>query len=123
MGQIYWLQRLAWVSDFFSVALFASLLCFIIAVTAVFLAFCLGDLDEGFFRSVRPYSKKLLLLFAFLCIGSAILPDKQDLWEIYGIGGTIDYIKSNDKAKELPDKVVDALARYVDSIEQEKKDK
>ena len=38
---------------------------------------------------------------------------------IYGLGGTIDYIKSNDKAKELPDKVVDALTRYVDHIEKE----
>ena len=123
MGQIYWLQRLAWVSDFFTAALVVSSICLTMAGIAVLLAFCVGDLDEGFFRSVRPYAKKLLLLFAFLCIGSAILPDKQDLWEIYGIGGTIDYIKSNDKAKELPDKVVDALTRYVDSIEQEKKDK
>lgn len=123
MEQIYWLQRLAWVSDFFTAALVISSICLAAAVIAFFLAFCVGDLDEGFFRSVRPYAKKLLLLFAFLCIGSAFLPDKQDLWEIYGIGGTIDYIKSNDKAKELPDKVVDALTRYVDSIEQEKKDK
>lgn len=123
MEQIYWLQRLAWVSDFFSAALIISSICLAVASTIVLFAAATGGLDEDSFPSVRPYAKKLLLLFAFLCIGSAILPDKQDLWEIYGIGGTIDYIKSNDKAKELPDKVVDALTRYVDSIEQEKKDK
>ena len=123
MEQIYWLQRLAWVSDFCSNVLLVSLSCLTVAVIVFFLAAVTGCLDEDSFTKVRQYAKKLLLLLAFLCIGSAILPDKQDLWEIYGIGGTIDYIKSNDKAKELPDKVVDALTRYVDSIEQEKKDK
>ena len=34
---------------------------------------------------------------------------------IYGIGGTIDYIQGSDKAKELPDKVVDALTEYLDN--------
>ena len=41
---------------------------------------------------------------------------------IYGLGGTIDYIKSNDKAKKLPDKVVNALTRYIDYVEKEKND-
>ena len=123
MEKIYWLQRLAWVSDFFTAALIVSSICLAVAGTIVLIAAATGGLDEGSFPLVCPYAKKFLLLFAFLCIGSAFLPDKQDLWEIYGIGGTIDYIKSNDKAKELPDKVVDALTRYVDSIEQGKKDK
>lgn len=123
MEQIYWLQRLAWVSDFFSSTLILLSICLAVAGAIFLLAVATGGLDEDSFPKFRSYAKKLLLLFAFVCIGSAILPDKQDLWEIYGIGGTIDYIKSNDKAKELPDKVVDALTRYVDSIGQGKKDK
>jgi hypothetical protein len=38
---------------------------------------------------------------------------------IYGVGGTIDYIKSNDTAKQLPDKVVSALDKYLDSLNEE----
>jgi hypothetical protein len=41
---------------------------------------------------------------------------------IYGLGTTVDYIKSNDKAKELPDKAVDALTRYIDTISKEDKE-
>jgi hypothetical protein len=41
---------------------------------------------------------------------------------IYGVGGTVDYIKSNDTAKQLPDKVVNALDKYLDSFN-EKEDK
>lgn len=32
---------------------------------------------------------------------------------IYSIGGTIDYIKSNEKAKQLPDKCLQALDKYL----------
>lgn len=107
----------------FAGALFVFAVCFVFAFLAFGVSVLSGDYDEDLWLRVRSYAKKLLLLFAFLCIGSAFLPDKQDLLEIYGIGGTIDYIKRNDKAKELPDKVVDALTRYVDSIEKEKEDK
>ena len=34
-----------------------------------------------------------------------------------------DYIKNNDKAKKLPDKVVNALTRYIDHIEKEESKK
>lgn len=40
---------------------------------------------------------------------------------IYGVGGTIDYIKSDDKAKALPDKCVEALNRYLDTVNAEEK--
>lgn len=35
------------------------------------------------------------------------------------LGGTIDYIKSNDTAKQLPDKCVKALDKYFDNINKE----
>ena len=49
-------------------------------------------------------------------IGTVFIPSNKQMLEIYGIGGTIDYIKSNDKAKELPDKVVDALTKYLETV-------
>ena len=41
---------------------------------------------------------------------------------IIGIGGTIEYLKSNDTAKELPDKVIMAIDKLLDdTIEEEKR--
>ena len=37
------------------------------------------------------------------------------------IGGTIDYIKSNDTAKQLPDKCIKALDKWADNINEENK--
>ena len=41
---------------------------------------------------------------------------------IYGIGGTIDYIKSNETAKQLPDKCIKALDKLVDNLNEKKQE-
>ena len=45
---------------------------------------------------------------------------KNTLDYIEGKYGQIDYIKSNDKAKKLPDKCIDALDKYIESLNKEK---
>ncbi len=39
---------------------------------------------------------------------------ERDIMLIYGIGGTVDYIKQNETAKQLPDKVIMAIDKYLD---------
>jgi hypothetical protein len=60
--------------------------------------------------------------FAIALSALCFIPSTKEGMLMYGLGGTIDYVKSNDKAKQLPDKCIDALTRYVDSIEKENKD-
>ena len=50
---------------------------------------------------------------------ATFLPSSKQGYVIYGIGNTIEYLQSNDKAKELPDKAVDALSRYLDECGKE----
>ena len=38
---------------------------------------------------------------------------------IYGLGGTLDYIKSNEVAKQLPDKCIIALDKYLEEVDNE----
>lgn len=60
------------------------------------------------------------LLFGIL--GAIFIPTQREILLICGLGSTIDYIKSNDKAKQLPDKAVDALTRYLDEVGNDKKE-
>ncbi len=46
-----------------------------------------------------------------------IIPSKSDLFMIYGIGGTIDYIKSNDKSRHIPDKVINVIDEWISEYE------
>ena len=121
MVEIYWLQRLGNIGFCFNVGFW---ICISIAIVIVFVCFSewlfMDDGEEPRYKSLIPWFKKFAMVFAFFTIGSIIIPTQNDLMVIYGLGGTIDYIKSNDKAKELPDKVVNALTQYIDYVEKEK---
>lgn len=64
---------------------------------------------------------KNLLIISFICLLiSCFIPSTKEMYAIYGIGGVIDYVKGNEKAKKLPDKVIDALDKYLDEQKEEK---
>lgn len=121
MTEIFWLQRIGNIGFCFNVGFWVCifLVCFIAVIS--FFRFMDDDIDfedlnvKGFFR----WTKKFALVFCIFTIGAIMIPTQEDVMAIYGLGGTIDYLKSSDKAKELPDKVVDALTKYVNSIEKD----
>ena len=54
---------------------------------------------------------------------ATFLPSTKQGYMIYGVSNTIEYIKNNEKAKELPDKVVMALDKWLErEINDEKGD-
>lgn len=122
MAEIYWLQRLGNIGFCFNVGFWVCIPVAVVVAVAILFAYIDNDWDYDDFKSWKCYLKKFAIVFAFFTIGAISVPTQHDIMAIYGLGGTIDYIKSNDKAKQLPDKCVDALTRYVDSIEKENKD-
>lgn len=59
----------------------------------------------------------VVLVSSFL--GMLFIPSTEQLYKIYGVGGTIDYLKENPTAKELPDKCIKALDTWVDNFNKE----
>lgn len=55
----------------------------------------------------------------FSLLGILFIPTTEQLYMIYGVGGTIDYLKENPTAKELPDKCIKALDAWVDNLNKE----
>lgn len=47
-------------------------------------------------------------------LGLVFTPSKQDLYVIYGVGGTLDYLNDNKDAKQVPDKCLQVLNEYLD---------
>ena len=70
--------------------------------------------DKKNFKTAKRLLTKTTLVFLIFVLGLTFTPTKKDCLAIYGLGGTIDYVKSNDKAKKLPDKVIDALDMYLE---------
>ena len=52
-------------------------------------------------------------------LGLIFIPSTKDALIIYGIGGTVEYLRDNPTARQLPDKCVEALGKFVDEYLEE----
>lgn len=127
MTEFYWITRLD--------AIHTLLIVLIIIGTIFSVFFIIGaslkllnkqfntedeeDEDYVIGQTCKKVSKPFVFIGIIAIVAITFIPTTKEAFMIYGFGNTIDYIKSNDKIKQLPDKVVDALIRYLDSIEKE----
>lgn len=72
-----------------------------------------GDIKDEMVK----YKKPAIYMLAIGLFMNIIIPSKSDLFMIYGIGGTIDYIKSNDKSRHIPDKVINVIDEWISEYE------
>lgn len=131
MTEIYWITRLDAISDFLTIIAIVSFLISVVMVAfAMYNRFEADDYAEGGkyyncymqrFKIFLKYFKRSILVIIVSCVINVFIPTKNDALLIYGIGGTIDYIKSNDTAKQLPDKCIKALDKLVENLNEEKK--
>lgn len=112
MWELYWLTRVDFIASAAAMALFISM--------AISIFILISWMSNG------ELSDKAKIIKKYVCITGAIsliitsfTPTKNDLLLIYGLGPTIDYIQDNEKVKELPDKCVEALSKWVDSLDKE----
>ena len=96
-------------------------LCIISVCVLAFSAFSLLSLmaDDCYDDEEIKYKRiaKIATIVVFITLFIAIfLPSEKQWYKIYGIGGTIEYVKNNPKAQQLPDKTINALNRYLDSF-------
>lgn len=115
MNEIYWITRLGALNDFLLVCCFAFGL--LVLSAGIFYVTeksdkCYPD-EEAIKKGKKWLIKGIIFLFISL-LGVMVTPSRKECLLIYGLGGTIDYVKSNDKAKKLPDKVIDALDMYLE---------
>ena len=69
---------------------------------------------EKGYKTGKICFKILISIFFISFIGSIFIPTTNQLYAIYGIGGSYDYLKSNPTAKKLPDKCIKILDKWAD---------
>ena len=112
--------------EFYLIAVFGNLsvvacilffvsLVVLIGFTIAYYNYSYNGYNEEEKKTILSIIKKTLICFILSCIFSIFVPSSNQMTKIYGIGGTIDYLKSNETAKQLPDKCIKALDLYIDS--------
>ena len=119
MSTLYWINVLDNI-NFLFVLIFIVSLIFSIASVLVNLAWATDEISETL--DYKRFIKAKHWVYTLLIISTLVItfvPSKRELYIIYGIGGTIDYLKENPTAKELPDKCIKALDTWVDNLNKE----
>lgn len=132
MSEIYLITRLDAICNFLTTITVVSFL--ISAFTVVFVV-CnrieANNYKEGSenwnyymqrFKMLLSYFKRFIFVAIVAVFINLFIPTTNQALLIYGVGGTIDYIKSNDTSKQLPDKCVKALDKYLDNLTKEEKE-
>ena len=132
MEELYWITRLTYICNFLTAVAVVS---FLISATMAIFAMCnrfeANDYEEGGkyynyymqrFKMFLSYFKRLIFVAIVACLINFFIPTTNEALMIYGIGGTIDYVKSNETAKQLPDKYIKALDKYLDNINKEEEE-
>lgn len=118
MSELYWVTRLLELKE--SLEIFA-IVC-IVAAIIIALAYFISDGDaieeDTFKRWVKRLGASVFISLLF-CV---FIPDRKDMYMIFGLGGTIDYIKQNDIVKQIPDKCIQALDVWVGELLEDKKE-
>ena len=124
MNEIYWMTIVGKLSTALMVVWIVAL---IIVLGMLFvLAASEGDVidDEDSAHVFFKWLKRFVVCGVIAAMASIFIPSTKEMLLIYGVGGTIDYIKTNDTAKQLPDKCIKALDRFADKyIDEPEKDK
>ena len=133
MNEIYWITRLDVINVFLTlIAVFsviATVVLFFIGLIKRSEAYIYDEDGQTFEQHIETY--KMCLYFAKRCaiaffvsfFMNTFIPTTNEALLIYGVGVTIDYIKSNDTAKQIPDECVKALDKYLDNLTKEENQK
>lgn len=119
MSILYWINVLGNI-NFLCALIFMLSLMFSLAYVLANLICDADEIPKIFkhkrFIKIKNWTYTLLIISTLLI---TFIPSKSQLYIIYGVGGTIDYLKDNPTAKELPDKCIKALDTWVDNLNKE----
>jgi hypothetical protein len=100
--------------------IFTLLVVVMVFATGVLLISGIDIAHDGVGEKNLMFFKRSAVVLAISILGIVFIPSKQDMLLIYGVGTTLDYLQDKEKVQQLPDKCVDALDAWVESLSEEK---
>ena len=122
ISHMYWITRLSSIHDAF---LFVFIIAVIVAVfTGIIVLLSSNDKDDyACFKQAKKRFITAIVAVVLNGIGLVFVPKTNEALLIYGVGTSIDYVDNNETIKQLPDKAVQALDKYLDSLNKDSENK
>jgi hypothetical protein len=132
MNEIYWITRLDMINGWLIAFSVISGFVMMVAIGTILISYIILTSQSSYnsekeeaksaIRTFKPLRKYSLIVFCITLLLSILTPTKEEGMLIWGVGSTIDYIKENETIKQLPDKVVNALDAWVESLSDDKEE-
>lgn len=122
MEELYWITRLDSISE---TILALTVISGIATATTVVIWLTCSSLagngieikfNESWAKLGKNLTRICFPLFLVFLIGGTFIPTTKEAYLIYGVGGTIDYLRSNQIAKQIPHKVIVAVDKYLEEL-------
>lgn len=122
ISHMYWITRLSSIHDAF---IFIFIIAVIAAVLTGILVLPFNDDEDkpAYFKPLKKCFITAVVAVVLSGIGLVFVPKTNEALLIYGVGTTIDYVDNNETIKQLPDKAVQALDKYLDSFNKNSENK
>lgn len=117
MKELYWILMCDSI-----IGLFVALIILTLMVVSIAAISFLDKYEDDYKKTKTKYIKviKISLIICIVSImGATFTPSTKNMLLVYGIGNSIEYLKNNEAAKELPDKCIKALDYWVESLTKE----
>lgn len=119
MSELYWLGVLGNLHSCGEVVVLLSIL--VLCGLGIWIFIDGDDYNEPF-KEIKSMFKCSIFALVFGTTICLFIPSKKNLLIIYGVGGTIDYLKENNDANKIPDKCVKVIDKFLDDALKEDKD-
>lgn len=122
------MEELYWIGRFDVIYHFSLVLCIIsLGLSLVGLIWCVSTSESEYNKNDAKMAKRMLkAVVPIACVTLLLViftPTKREAYMIYGIGGTIDYVRNDSIATKLPHKAIMAIDSYLEDINKNNKDK
>lgn len=118
MNEMYWITRLDTVCIISFIFFIASAFGFLYAIILYGIEADIHGKESDEAESAKKWLKPLFTILLISLPFVLFVPSEKDMYKIIGIGGTYDFLKQNETAKKLPDKVINALDKLIEQQNQ-----
>lgn len=119
MSELYWITRFGAING--CATTFLVLSSIISIVVLILIVLCIADEDEKGLLICKKISNVSVPTFIVSLLLAIFVPTTKEALIIYGVGGSIDYLRSNPTASKLPDKCIETLDMWINEYYKSKK--